>query len=118
MRRFTSLFIAIALSFVVAGTAYAGNTKFRYMQADMYNLVPAVGEINCLRSNYGFGMIPGEKRGFGTCDIEIENRKAEPRPETRGNIARMYFYMDWAYPGHGTNQIRLTSGNVNDTKGL
>ena len=33
--------------------------------------------------------------------MEIENRKAEPRPEVRGNIARIYFYMDWAYPGHG-----------------
>ncbi|MDO9530026.1 MAG: endonuclease [Syntrophales bacterium] len=75
--------------------------KFRYMESDMYNLVPAVGEINGLRSNYSFGMIPGEKREFGNCDMEIENRKAEPPPEKRGNIARTYFYMDWAYPGHG-----------------
>ncbi|MEE9419948.1 MAG: endonuclease [Desulfatiglandaceae bacterium] len=22
--------------------------------------------------------------------------------EQRGNIARVHFYMDWAYPGHGT----------------
>jgi len=74
---------------------------FRYMESDMYNFVPAVGEINGLRSNYSFGMIPGEKREFGNCDMEIENRKAEPPPEKRGNIARTYFYMDWAYPGHG-----------------
>ncbi len=33
----------------------------------MYNLVPAVGEINGLRSNYSFGIIPGEKREFGSC---------------------------------------------------
>jgi hypothetical protein len=26
---------------------------------------------------------------------------AEPPPDKRGNIARTYFYMDWAYPGHG-----------------
>ena len=77
------------------------NMKFRYMQADMYNLVPAVGEINGLRSNYSFGIIPGEKREFGPCDMEIENQKAEPPPGVRGNIARTYFYMDWAYPGHG-----------------
>ena len=67
----------------------------------MYNLVPAVGEINGLRSNYSFAIIPGEKRDFGTCDMEIENRKAEPPSEVRGNIARIYFYMDAAYPGHG-----------------
>jgi deoxyribonuclease-1 len=57
------------------------------MESDLYNLVPAIGEINGLRSNYSFAMIPGEKREFGTCDMEIENRKAEPRPEVRGNIA-------------------------------
>jgi deoxyribonuclease I len=74
---------------------------FRYMEADMYNLVPAIGEINGLRSNYSFAMIPGEKRVFGKCDMEIENKKAEPPPDKRGNIARTYFYMDWAYPGHG-----------------
>ncbi len=75
--------------------------KFRYMESDLYNLVPAVGEINGLRSNYSFGMIPGEKKEFGNCDMEIENQKAEPPPGVRGNIARTYFYMDWAFPGHG-----------------
>ncbi len=74
---------------------------FRYMEADMYNLVPAIGEINGLRSNYSYAMIPGEKRKFGKCDMEIEGRKAEPPPDKRGNIARTYFYMDWAYPGRG-----------------
>lgn len=77
------------------------NMEYRYMQADMYNLVPANGQINALRSNYSFAMIPGEKREFGNCDIEIENRKVEPRPEIRGDIARIYFYMDDAYPGRG-----------------
>lgn len=71
------------------------------MQADMYNLVPAVGEINALRSNYSFAKIPGEKREFGSCDIEIEDGKVEPPPGVRGDIARIYMYMDWAYPGHG-----------------
>ena len=77
------------------------NLQYRLMQSDMYNLVPAVGEINGLRSNYSYAMIPGEKRQFGSCDMEIENQKAEPAPHIRGNIARTYMYMDWAYPGHG-----------------
>jgi deoxyribonuclease-1 len=59
------------------------------MESGLYNLVPAIGEINGLRSNYSFEMIPGEKREFGTCDMEIEDRKAEPRPEVRWNIARI-----------------------------
>jgi deoxyribonuclease-1 len=77
------------------------STLFRYMEADLYNLQPAIGEVNWLRSNYSMEMIPGEKREFGACDVEIENRKIEPRPEIRGDIARTYMYMDWAYPGHG-----------------
>ncbi len=71
------------------------------MERDLYNLVPAVGEINALRSNYSFAMIPGETREFGNCDMEIEERKAEPPPDKRGNIARTYLYMNSGYPGHG-----------------
>ena len=77
------------------------NKQFRYMQADMHNLVPAIGEINWLRSNYSFAMIPGEERRFGSCDMEIVNRKAEPPEDVRGDIARIYFYMSDAYPGRG-----------------
>jgi Endonuclease I len=46
-------------------------------------------------------MIEGEPRQFGSCDLEIEDRKIEPRPDIRGVIARTYFYMDAAYPGRG-----------------
>jgi deoxyribonuclease-1 len=74
---------------------------FRYMEADLYNLQPAIGEVNQLRSNYSMAMIDGEARTFGTCDLEIEDRKIEPRPDIRGDIARTYLYMDAAYPGRG-----------------
>jgi deoxyribonuclease-1 len=74
---------------------------FRYMEADLYNLQPAIGEVNQLRSNYSMAMIEGEPRKFGSCDLEIEGRKIEPRPDIRGDIARTYFYMDAAYPGRG-----------------
>jgi len=77
------------------------NMKYRYMQADLYNLVPANGQVNALRSNYNYSIIPGEPRKFGDCDMEIENKKVEPRPEIRGDIARIYFYMNDAYPGRG-----------------
>lgn len=77
------------------------NMDYRYMQSDMYNLVPANGQVNALRSNFSYSMIPGEPRQFGNCDMEIEDNKAEPRPEIRGDIARIYFYMDDAYPNRG-----------------
>ena len=93
-------------------------TLFRYMEADLYNLQPAIGEVNWLRSNYSMEMIPGEKREFGACDVEIENRKIEPRPEIRGDIARTYLYMEWAYPGHGvlsrSNQKLFEAWNKED----
>jgi deoxyribonuclease I len=34
-------------------------------------------------------MIDGEQRQFGACDIEIADRKIEPRPAIRGDIARI-----------------------------
>jgi deoxyribonuclease-1 len=76
------------------------NRKFRLMQSDLYNLVPAIGEIRGLKSNRDFGMIPEENQEFGDCDIEIAFDKVEPPSEIRGDIARIYFYMDRAYPGY------------------
>jgi len=71
------------------------NAKFRQMEADMHNLVPAIGEINGDRSNYRYGMIEGEERLYGKVDIEIDfsKRRVEPRPKILGDIARTYFYM-------------------------
>jgi deoxyribonuclease-1 len=46
-------------------------------------------------------MIEGEAREFGACDIEIADRTIEPRPAIRGDIARIYLYMDSVYPGRG-----------------
>ena len=72
--------------------------QFQALEADLYNLYPTVGEINGLRSNYAMALFPGEPREFGSCDVEIKDKKIEPRPEIRGDIARTYLYMNWAYP--------------------
>ncbi|WP_370277731.1 endonuclease [Pontibacterium sp.] len=71
------------------------NPDFKQMEADMHNLVPAVGEVNGDRSNFRYGMLEGERRAYGACDVEIDfkARKAEPAPALRGDIARTYFYM-------------------------
>lgn len=81
--------------------ARKANRTFRLMEADLYNLVPAIGEVNNRRSNFAMAELPGEPRDFGACDVEIADRKIEPRPEIRGDIARIYLYMDAAYPGRG-----------------
>jgi len=77
------------------------NKEYRRMQADMFNLYPAIGEVNGRRSNYSMAIIEGEKREFGECDIEIKSRKVEPKESIRGEIARTYLYMDSVYPGRG-----------------
>ena len=84
------------------------NAKFRYMQSDLYNLVPAIGEIRGIKSNTAYGMIPEEKQAYGDCDIEIAFGKIEPPSEVRGDIARIYFYMDWAYPGYDILSLENT----------
>ncbi|CAA6807772.1 MAG: Unknown protein [uncultured Sulfurovum sp.] len=71
------------------------NTKFKQMEADMHNLVPAIGEINGDRSNFKYAMIEGEKRLYGKVDMEIlfSEKEAEPTEAIYGDIARTYFYM-------------------------
>ena len=45
------------------------------MEADMYNLFPAIGEVNGLRSNYPMTIIKGEEREFGKWDGENQEKK-------------------------------------------
>jgi len=81
--------------------ARAASAVFRAMEANPYNLVPAIGELNGLRSNFSMAMIPGEARRFGACDVEIEQRKFEPADAIKGDVARTYSYMHLTYPGRG-----------------
>lgn len=73
------------------------NLEYRYMQSDMFNLYPAIGAVNALRSNYNFTMQPSEESDFGSCEMKIADRKAEPPARARGRIARTYLYMDDTY---------------------
>jgi len=77
------------------------NRSFQYMQADMYNLYPAIGAVNALRSNYNFQMLdPDTPSTFGACEMKIVDKKVEPPVRARGVIARTYKYMDGAYPAY------------------
>ena len=76
------------------------NQQFRSMEADLFNLVPAVGEVNGDRSNYRFGMLADTPDMYGQCDFKVnfKQRMAEPPEEQRGAIARTYLYMSDRYP--------------------
>lgn len=72
---------------------------FSEMEGNPYNLVPSVGSINALRSNYSFAQFSG---GEELCSgFFLKERKVMPPMEIRGDISRIYFYMDKAYPGRG-----------------
>jgi deoxyribonuclease-1 len=71
--------------------------QFNLMEADMYNLVPAIGEVNGDRSNYSYAMLEREEREYGACNMEIRDQKAEPPDDKYGDIARGYMYMEAAY---------------------
>jgi deoxyribonuclease-1 len=73
------------------------NEQFRLMEADLYNLVPAIGEVNGDRSNYSFAMLSSTKREYGACEMVIEDQKAQPPRHRFGDIARIYMYMQAAY---------------------
>ncbi|MDO6685751.1 MULTISPECIES: endonuclease [unclassified Agarivorans] len=77
--------------------AEKANSEYRLMQADMYNLYPAIGAVNAARSNYNFTMLSDSASSFGSCDMRIESRKAQPPEIARGPIARSYLYMDVTY---------------------
>lgn len=72
---------------------------FKEMEADMLNLVPAVGELNADRSNYVYGEIKGEARKYGQCDFEVNTKLkiAEPELKLRGDISRIYYYFQEKY---------------------
>lgn len=82
--------------------------QFRTMEADLHNLVPAVGEINGDRSNYRFSLLAQTQGQYGQCafKVDFKARKAEPPPATRGMIARIYLYMADEYKMRLSRQDR------------
>ena len=78
--------------------AEKANREYRLMQSDLYNLYPAIGAVNALRSNFNYAMLQGVAPTFGSCPMKVAERKAEPPEYTRGAIARTTLYMAESYP--------------------
>lgn len=78
------------------------NQNFRIMQADIYNLVPAIGEVNGLRSNYDMS-VKMNAESYNFCkgvELYPEYNLFSPSDDKKGDIARIYLYMLSAYPQH------------------
>ena len=73
---------------------------FKKMEADMMNLVPAIGEINADRSNFRYMDTRDSLKGqYGACafKVDFKNRKVYPSNYTKGFIARTNFYFQNKY---------------------
>lgn len=82
---------------------------FKSMEADLHNLVPAIGEVNGDRSNYNFSQWNGvDGATYGQCEVQVnfKQRKVMPPEQSRGAIARTYLYMSQEYEFQLSKQQR------------
>lgn len=74
------------------------NMEYRHMQADMYNLFPAIGAVNAVRSNKQYSALPGSASAFGSCPAKVDGNRFEPPDRAKGQVARAALYMADSYP--------------------
>lgn len=74
------------------------NMEYRHMQADMYNLFPAIGSVNAVRSNKQYSALPGSESAFGSCPAKVDGNRFEPPDRAKGQVARAALYMADSYP--------------------
>lgn len=74
------------------------NAEYRHMQADMYNLFPAIGAVNAVRSNRQYSVLPGSEAAFGSCPAKVDGNRFEPPDRAKGLVARAALYMACSYP--------------------
>lgn len=68
---------------------------YQQAEADLFNLIPVIGEQNQDRSNFRYAWINEKPYQYGQCQAvtDFKARKYMPRPEVRGLIARTNLYM-------------------------
>jgi len=87
------------------GRAYRGrkccekiSPEFRKAEAELFNLWPAVGVINQMRSNYRYSPLEGSHNTYGCNFISDKKlRKAEPADISKGVVARANLFMSDKY---------------------
>lgn len=72
---------------------------FNHMEGDLHNLYPTIGAIKRDRLNFPFADWQGTPDQYGKCPmlIDLQNKKAQPPQDARGQIARAYLYMAETY---------------------
>jgi len=96
--------------------AEISSQEYRYMQADMYNLFPAIGSVNALRSNYQYSELPWVEPTFGMCPAKIDDNRFEPPSQAKGELARAALYMSDNYPRYRLSRQQQQLFEVWDKK--
>ena len=71
------------------------NAQYREMEADLYNLIPVVSAFARFQEGKPFGLVKKPLHRVG--EIKIGATKIEPPDDVKGNIARVYLYMQDRY---------------------
>ncbi|MFA9374159.1 MAG: endonuclease [Poseidonibacter sp.] len=79
--------------------ACSKDRTFKTMEADMHNLVPAIGEVNGDRSNYRYAANKVTIGQYGKCEVQVnfKDKRAYVKDDIKGDISRIYFYMSDKY---------------------
>ncbi|MCH8157997.1 MAG: endonuclease, partial [Nitrospinae bacterium] len=99
------------------GTAYGGadccttmSPKFKSMEADMHNLIPAIDMDEEVKESSSASAQFGGMTEYKFCTKE-NTEPTEPRPGAGGDLARAYFYMSYLYririPSAMENRLRM-----------
>ncbi|GAB3253160.1 HNH endonuclease family protein [Chitinimonas naiadis] len=73
---------------------------YQVAEGDLNNLVPSIGEVNGDRSNFPYSAWERNPEPiYGQCKtvVDFKLKRAQPREEVRGRVARVYFYMHDRY---------------------
>ena len=79
------------------GNCERTSQEAKNMIFDLHNLVPSVGQANRIRSDSRYGIIEGEGRKLGSCDFEWTKEVVEPSEDIRGDLARVWLYMNYKH---------------------
>jgi len=88
----------------------ANDPVFSAAEADLHNLVPAVGEVNGDRNNFAYGMLAEKPTQYGACPmvVDFKAKTAMPPENVRGAAARVTLYMADRYKLRLSSQDRRT----------
>lgn len=89
------------------------NPDFARMEWDMYNLYPANGELNWLRSNRKYGELDSNSstvKKFQGCTAQIDYTvdQFEPPEVMKGELARVNLYFDYVYTKYSLSDQQKT----------